>query len=100
MVLFLEQSLIKTQTNEQSIMWGRFHPFSQLVAGELAEAAAMVREEYSPDDEIVFKSINLLEPDKDAALEYLDAEHAAEDQRRGVDRCACLSFYRKHSVRK
>lgn len=79
-------------------MSGSYHPLSQLGKDEIIEAASSIRREYLPDDEIVFKSITLLEPDKDAVLEYLEEEHAATVHRRSIDRLAFISFYRKQSV--
>ncbi|KAJ5108251.1 copper amine oxidase [Penicillium angulare] len=70
------------------------HPFSQLTATEIQRSGQLVSQLF-PGISLIFKSITLYEPDKEQALEYLEAEHAGNAMRPIVERRSILAYYEK-----
>jgi Cu2+-containing amine oxidase len=74
-----------------------FHAFSQLQADEIAAAKLLIEQQWPQGTSIHYKVLTLMEPDKDAALEYLAAEHA-NTTLPSLERRASLNYYIRNTV--
>lgn len=81
-----------------AISVGHDHPLSQLTAEEIRHAARLIRNAWSEQVEIIYKSITLKEPDKSLVLEYLEAEHLHSVHRPTFDRESFIVYYKKGGV--
>ncbi|OAQ59106.1 copper amine oxidase [Pochonia chlamydosporia 170] len=76
-------------------MFPNLHPFSQLTAAEIKLSSQIIRQLHPANTVIIFKTITLQEPDKEVALEYLQAESEHRPDRPVIDRRSFVAYYRK-----
>ena len=74
------------------------HPFSSLNESEIRDVARLIRNQWPESTEIQFKVLTLLEPPKEEALLYLDAEHG-QFTLPFIERRAWVNYYIRKTVR-
>lgn len=73
------------------------HPLAPLSAGEIKNAAAIIKASWPAHTDLHFKAITLEEPPKAECLRYLEAEHNGTT-RPSISRRAFINYYIRNTV--